>query len=761
MTSNDDILIVKRSGDKEELDIAKIHKMVNFACEDISGVYVSQVEMNSGLQFFDGITSDQIQDILIKSAEDLISLRSPNYQFVAARLLLSTLVKQVFGKFEYPHLREMVQANIDTGVYDKEFFDKYTDEEIDKLNDFMNHQRDMEFTYAGLRQVVDKYLVQDRSTGQYYETPQYMYIMIAATLFADYPADVRLRYVKRYYDAISQFKINLPTPLLAGVRTPMRQFSSCVLVDSDDTLESIFATDMAIGRYTARRAGIGINSGRIRGIGNKIRGGEVEHTGVLPFLKKWASTTRCCTQNGVRGGNSTVNFPIWHQEIEDIIVLKNNKGTDDNRIRIMDYCIHFSKIFYERYLTNGDITLFSPNDVPDLYEAFYSNDREKFDELYIKYENSYKTKKKKIPAVELINNIVKEGFETGRIYILNADHVNTHGPFLDNVYMTNLCVEVTLPTTPLQHIDDPDGEIAICTLSAVNLGKIANKNELEDVCDLAVRALEELLDYQDYPVVAAEKARNRRSLGVGYIGVAHYLAKNKMKYHDPAAWQLMHDTTEAFQYFLLKSSNQIAKEKGPCKYFDKTKYSKGILPIDTYKQDVDTITNNTLHYDWEELRASIKEFGLRHSTLSSQMPAESSSVVCGETNGIEPPRGYLAVKKSKKGPLKQIVPGYPTLKNQYELLWDMKSNDGYVNIVAVMQKFFDQSISTNLSYNPENYEGNEVPLTVLVKDLLTCFKLGIKTRYYINTNDMTSSGTEDEHITDESQEDDHCEACVI
>lgn len=763
MTS-DDILIVKRSGEKEHLDISKIHKMVNFACEGISGVYVSQVEMNSGLQFFDGISSDQIQNILIKSAEDLISLKSPNYQFVAARLLLSTLVKQVFGKFEYPHLKEVVERNVEEGIYDNAFFEQYDDEEIDKLDSYMNHGRDLEFTYAGLRQVVDKYLVQDRSTGQFYETPQYMYMMIAATLFSDYPKDTRLKYVKKYYDAISQFKINLPTPLLAGVRTPLRQFSSCVLIDSDDTLDSIFASDMAIGRYTARRAGIGINSGRIRAIGSKIRGGEVEHTGVIPFLKKWAYTTRCCTQNGVRGGNSTVNFPIWHQEIEDIIVLKNNKGTDDNRIRIMDYCIHFSKIFYERYLQNGEITLFSPRDVPDLYDAFYSNDREKFDELYVKYENDRKTKKKKVSAVELINNVIKEGFETGRIYVLNADHVNTHGPFLDNVYMTNLCVEVTLPTKPIQHIDDEEGEIAICTLSAINLGKIANKEELEEVCDLAVRALDELLDYQDYPVKAAEKARLRRSLGIGYIGVAHYLAKNKVKYNDPEAWQLMNDTTEAFQYYLLKSSNQLAKEKGSCGYFDRTKYSQGVLPIDTYKRDVDDIISPELHYDWESLRKDIVEHGLRHSTLSSQMPAESSSVVCGETNGIEPPRGYLSVKKSKKGPLKQIVPGYPTLKNQYELLWDMPDNTGYINIVAAMQKFFDQSISTNLSYNPENYEGNEVPLSVLIKDFLTCYKFGIKTRYYINTNDMSSSGTadaEDEFITDEDQEEEHCEACVI
>lgn len=761
MTSLDDITVVKRDGTKEVLDLTKIHKMVSFACEGLTNVYVSQVEMNSGLQFYNGMKSQTIQDILIKSAEDLISLKSPNYQYVAARLLLSTLVKHVFGKFEYPHIKDVISKNCELGVYDPDFIEKeyYTDEELDEINSYINHDRDMDFTYAGLRQLVDKYIVQDRSTGQFFETPQFMYMMIAATLFSQYPKQDRLKYVKKYYDALSTFRLSVATPILAGVRTPIRQYSSCVLIDVDDSLNSIFSSDMAIGRYTAKRAGIGINAGRIRGVGSKIRDGEVEHTGVIPFLKKFAATTRCCTQNGVRGGNSTTHYPIWHWEIEDIIVLKNNKGTEDSRVRTMDHSIQLRKLFYQRFIQNQHITLFSPHDCPELYEAFFSADDDEFEEIYARHENNTRIRKKKVDAADLFDDIMRESLETGRIYIMNVDHCNQHSSFEDTVYQSNLCQEITLPTTPIQHIDDENGEIALCTLSAVNLGKVTHLEDLEDVCDLAVRALDALLDYQDYPIESAKIATQRRSLGIGYIGLAHYLAKNKLKYSQPDAWKLVHDTTEAFQYYLLKSSNQLAKEFGPCGLFHRTKYSKGILPIDTYKKDVDEIAPNNLKYDWESLRKDIKEHGLRHSTLSSQMPSESSSVVLNETNGVEPPRGYLTVKKSKKGPLKQIVPGYPTIKNQYELLWDMSSMQGYINTIAVMQKFFDQAISGNLSYNPEHYADNEIPMSMLIQDLLLTYKYGWKTRYYVNTYDMSSSGTED--ITDESQEEEHCEACVL
>lgn len=763
------IEVIKRDGSKELLNLEKLHKMTFEACEGLSGVSASQIEMNSGIQIFDGISTKDIQDILVRSAADLISLDTPNYQYAAARLLLFALRKEVMDQFDYISLSDMISRNVKRGVYDDAILKWYSAKEIDKLDSYIKHQRDLDFTYAGLRQIVDKYLVQDRSSGQIFETPQFMYMMIAATMFYNYPKDIRLSYVKRYYDAISTFKINIPTPVMAGVRTPIRQFASCVLVDSDDTINSIFSSDMAIGYYTSQRAGIGINAGRIRAINSKIRGGEVQHTGVIPFLKKFESTVRCCTQNGVRGGSATVHFPIWHKEIEDILVLKNNKGTEDNRVRKLDYSIQISKLFYERFIEDKNISLFSPNDVPGLYEAFGTP---KFDELYKKYERAYSIPRKKVKAQDLFMALLKERAETGRIYIMNIDHCNEHSSFLDRVYMSNLCQEITLPTKPIQHIDDESGEIALCILSAINLGKIKELDDLDELCDITVRALDELIDFQGYPVRAAEKStKARRSLGVGYIGVAHYLAKNKVKYDDPEAWQLMHDTTEALQYYLIKASVNLAKEKGACDYFNRTKYSQGILPIDTYKTDVDSILkDSSLKCDWEMLREEIKSHGMRHSTLTAQMPSESSSVVSNATNGIEPPRGFLSVKKSKKGPLKQIVPGFYHYRNFYTLLWDMKSNDGYINIVAVMQKFFDQAISGNWSYNPENYSNNEVPLSIMAKDLLTTYKLGWKTSYYQNTYDAKKDTEEDEpkqhnlgwfDETKNKEDDEFCESCTI
>ena len=766
------IFIVKRDGSKEPINVDKIHKVVEFACDGLAGVSSSQIEMNANLQFYDGMATHEIQDVLIRSANDLISLDAPNYQYAAARLLSYGVNKDVFGEYNAITLQQNIDVNIERGVYDKEILEKYTAEEIERLDSYIHHKRDENFTYAGLRQVVDKYLCQDRSSGQIFETPQFMYMMIAATLFANYPAETRMHYVRRYYDATSLFKVNIPTPVMAGVRTPVRQFASCVLVDSDDTLDSIFASDMSIGRYTAQRAGIGINAGRIRGVNSKIRGGEVAHTGIVPFLKKFEATVRCCTQNGVRGGSATTHFPFWHQEIEDILVLKNNKGTEDNRVRKLDYSIQLNKTMYERLLTGGEITLFSPHDVPGLYEAYFG-DADKFKELYEKYERATSIKKRSIPAMELFSALIKERAETGRIYIMNVDHCNTHSSFKDTVYMSNLCQEITLPTKPLNHIDDEDGEIALCILSAVNVGTIKGLEDLEDLCELAVRALEEIIDYQKYPIKAAEiSTKARRSLGVGYIGLAHFLAKNKVNYADKEAWQLVHNLTEAFQYYLLKASNKLAQERGACDYFDRTKYSDGILPIDTYKQDVDTIVENKLNYDWDSLRASIKEHGLRHSTLSAQMPSESSSVVSNATNGIEPPRGYLSIKKSKKGPLKQIVPQYQSLKQHYSLLWDMPSNEGYINIVAVMQKFFDQAISGNWSYNPTNFENNEVPMSVMIGDLLNTYKFGWKTSYYQNTYDYKTDPSELEDEKEQPLErgefngtdeefDEYCEACAI
>ena len=763
-----EITVVKRDGRVEPMDLNKLHTMVEEACEGIGGVSASQVEIQSHLSFYDGITTADIQETLIRSASDLISLENPNYQYVAARLLLFALRKSINGRiWETCTLEEQIAYGIAEGVYDPEILDYYSSEELAQLNTYIQHERDLKFTYAGLRQVYDKYLCQDRSSGQIYETPQFMYMLIAATIFHGYSKETRLSYVKRYYDAVSRHLINIPTPIMAGVRTPIRQYASCVLVETDDSLDSIFTSDMAIGYYTSQRAGIGINAGRIRALGSKIRGGEVSHTGIIPFLKKFESTVRCCTQNGVRGGSATVHFPIWHREIEDIIVLKNNKGTEDNRVRKLDYSIQISKLFYSRFISNEDISLFSPHDVPGLYDAFGTP---AFDSIYLAAERDQSVSRKTIGAQELFLNLMKERAETGRIYIMNLDHCNTHSSFNVPVRMSNLCQEITLPTKPLSHIDDPNGEIALCILSAINVGKIRKLDDLKDLCDIAVRGLDALIDYQGYPVVCAEIAtKARRSLGVGVIGLAHYLAKNGAQYGDQKAWDETHKLMEAFQYYLIDASATLASEVGACSAYSETKYADGLLPIDHYKDAVDGVTSQPLLLDWEALRSKVAAHGVRNSTLSAQMPSESSSVVCNATNGIEPPRDYLSIKKSKKGTLKQIVPQYATLKNNYTLLWDMPDMTGYLNVMAVIQKFFDQSISTNTSYNPQNFEGKEVPASVLMKDLLLSYKLGIKTLYYQNTYD--GKGEEEIIVQEETTElsvedmlnldDGDCDSCSI
>ena len=741
--------VIKRRGKVEELDLNKVHNMVEEACEGLSGVSASQVEIQSNLQFHDNIKTEDIQEILIRSASDLIDLEHPNYQFVAARLLSVQLRKKLWGRNRKPpHIKDHLFKGAEKGIYDPNLWGSYTDVEWDRINNYIDYDRDNQFTYAGLRQVTDKYLVQDRSSGEIYETPQQMYILIAATIFSMYPLETRLTYVKNYYDAISKHQLNLPTPIMAGVRTPIRQYASCVLVDIDDTLDSIFTSDMAIGKYVAQRAGIGINAGRIRGINSKIRGGEVQHTGVVPFLKKFESTVRCCTQNGIRGGSATVHFPIFHQEIEDILVLKNNKGTEDNRVRKLDYSIQLSKLFYQRFIDNEDITLFSPHDVPEVYEEFGGPS---FDNLYLEAEKDLSIPRKTIGAQELILALLKERAETGRIYIMNIDHCNSHSSFQTPIKMSNLCQEITLPTDPLQHIDG-SGEIALCILSAVNLSKLKSWDQLRRLCDLSVRSLDVLIDYQEYPVKAAESAtKGRRSLGVGFIGLAHYLAKLGFKYDSWQARKSVHILSEKFQYYLLEASNQLAKEYGPCSGFDQTKYAMKQMPIDHYKTDIDDFCYDgknlkfELTEDWNVLADSIWNYGLRNSTLTAQMPSESSSVVCGTTNGIEPPRDYLSVKKSKKGVLKQIVPQYVAHKKDYTLLWDQDSNDGYIKIVAIMQKFFDQAISGNWSYNPLNYEGNEVPVSVMAEDLLKTYRYGWKTSYYQNTYDNKQDFDEPAH----------------
>ncbi len=771
--ATEEIKVVKRRGSEEGLDLNKIHIMVEEACQGLSGVSASQVEMNSNLQFYDGITTQEIQDILIRSAADLIDLEHTNYQFVAARLLSISIRKKLFGRNRQPpHILDHLRGGCKKGIYECSLIDTFNDIEWDRINNYIDYSRDDQFTYAGLRQVVDKYLVQDRSTGEIYESPQQMYMLIACTIFSAYKTEVRLKYIRDYYDAISKHQLNLPTPIMGGVRTPIRQYASCVLVDIDDTLDSIFSSDMAIGKYVAQRAGIGINAGRIRAINSKIRGGEVQHTGVVPFLKKFESTVRCCTQNGIRGGSATVHFPIWHKEIEDILVLKNNKGTEDNRVRKLDYSIQLSKIFYERFINDEDITLFSPHEVPELYEEFGGPS---FDNLYLEAEKNPDLDKKVVKAQDLILDLLKERAETGRIYIMNIDHCNDHSSFHVPIKMSNLCQEITLPTDPLQHIDG-SGEIALCILSAVNLSKLKSWDHLEKLCDLSVRALDILIDYQEYPVPAAANAtRSRRSLGIGFIGLAHYLAKLGFKYDSWQAHKAVHLLAEKFQFYLLKSSNQLAKEYGACVAFDHLKYASKQMPIDHYKTDIDEFCvddkNQKFEYTmpWEELAEEIWNYGLRNSTLTAQMPSESSSIVCGTTNGIEPPRDFLSIKKSKKGVLKQIVPQYQKHKGDYTLLWDMPDNDGYIKVVAILQKFFDQAISGNWSYNPLNYPNNEVPVSVMAQDLLKTYKYGWKTSYYQNTYDNKSDDDVEEVKRDvdlleqiyATEGDEPCDSCTI
>lgn len=755
--------VKKRNGTEEYLDLDKIHRMVEEACSGLSGVSASQVEMSSGIQFYDGITTGDIQEILIKSAADLISLDAPNYQYVASRLLLFSIRKKLYGRIkDHPSFYEHINTCVNIGIYDTEILSLYTEDELNRLGSYINHDRDYLFTYAGLRQVVDKYLVQDRSSGELYETPQFAYMMISATMFSKYPKETRLSYVKRYYDSISKHKINIPTPIMAGVRTPKRQFASCTLIDVDDTLDSIIASDGAMMKYVSGRAGIGLNVGRIRAINSKIRKGEVISSGVIPFLKKFEGSLKSCHQGGIRQGSATVYFPIWHSEIEDVIVLKNNKGTEENRVRKLDYGIQLSKIFYERFIKNENITLFSPHEVPGLYDAFGMPE---FDALYVKYENDPNIPKKSVGAQNLILDLLKERAETGRIYIMNIDHCNSHSPFIDQVVMSNLCAEILLKTKPIQHLDDENGRIALCILKALNVGKIKSDEELEELCDLCVRTLDELIDYQDYPVKAAEiSAKEGRTLGIGVIGLAHYLAKLGFNYEQPEAWSAVHGLAESIQYYLLKASNNLAKEKGACVDFKNTKYALGILPIDTYKKEVDEICNDSYQHDWESLRQDIVKYGLRNTTLTAQMPSESSSLVSNATNGIEPPRGFMSVKQSKKGPIKQIVPQYNTLKNNYTLLWDMKFNEGYFNIVAVMQKFFDQTLSANWNYNPEHYPNNEVPMSVIAKDFLSAYAKGHKTAYYQNTYDgKGDSKNELQDLIGEllDSDEESCDSCTI
>ncbi|MCE9678424.1 ribonucleoside-diphosphate reductase subunit alpha [Shewanella sp. AS1] len=761
---NSNMQVTKRSGEREIIDLDKIHRVITWAANGLKNVSVSEVELRSHLQFYDGIPTEAIHETIIKAAADLISPESPDYQFLSARLAIFHLRKKAFGQFEPPSLYDHVVKLVEMGKYDRHILEDYSREELDILDSYIDHWRDMNFSYAAVKQLEGKYLVQNRVSRDIYESAQFLYILVAACLFAKYPRETRLQYVKDFYDATSTFKISLPTPIMAGVRTPTRQFSSCVLIECGDSLDSINATASSIVKYVSQRAGIGVNAGRIRALGSPIRGGEAFHTGCLPFYKYFQTAVKSCSQGGVRGGAATLFYPMWHLEVESLLVLKNNRGVDDNRIRHLDYGVQINKLMYQRLIKGGMITLFSPSDVPGLYDAFFE-DQELFERLYLQYEADDSIRKKQIKAVDLFALMMQERASTGRIYIQNVDHCNTHSPFdskVAPVRQSNLCLEIALPTKPLNNVDDPDGEIALCTLSALNLGAIKNLAELEPLADLAVRALDSLLDYQDYPITAAHKASmNRRTLGIGVINFANYLAKEGVRYSDGSANSITHKTFEAIQYYLLKASVNLAKEQGACPAFNETTYSQGILPIDTYKRELDKICDEPLHLDWEALRADIMTHGLRNSTLSALMPSETSSQISNATNGIEPPRGLISVKASKDGQLKQVVPDFEKYQYSYELLWQMPNNDGYLQLVGLMQKFVDQSISANTNYDPSRFPGSKVPMQVLLKDLLTAYKYGVKTLYYHNTRDGASDRHDD--IVSLEKEDDSCAggACKI
>ena len=754
-----DIQVIKRDGTRESIDLEKIHRVVHWASQDLENISVSQVEINSQIAFFDGIKTEDIHETIIKSAADLISTEVPDYQYLAARLAIFHLRKKAFKSFTPPSLIHHVINLTDLGIYDKDILKKYNKTEFKELDNYIDHWRDMNFSYAAVKQLEGKYLVQNRVTGEIFESPQFLYMLAGMCLFQDYKGKARLDIVKRFYDATSTFKISLPTPIMAGVRTPTRQFSSCVLIETDDDLDSISASSGAIVKYVSQRAGIGINAGRIRALGSPIRGGEATHTGCIPFFKHFHTAVKSCSQGGVRGGAATLFYPLWHLEVEGLLVLKNNTGTDENRIRHLDYGVQFNGLMYQRFLADGDITLFSPNDVPGLYDAFFA-DQIKFKKLYEKYEKDKTIRKEKIKARDLFSNFMKERANTGRIYLQNVDHCNTHGAFDANlapIKQSNLCMEITLPTKPLFSVQDENGEVALCTLSAVNLGALGSLDELEDITEIIVRSLDSLLDYQDYPIKAAELAsKNRRTLGIGVTNLAYYLAKNNAKYSDGSGNELIHKTFEALQFYSLKASNKLANDFGACPLFSETQYAKGILPVDSYKKDIDKFCGTKLDLDWDSLRKDIKATGLRNSTLTALMPCESSSQISNSTNGIEPPRGFVSIKQSKDGILKQVVPEYEKFHKKYELLWDIKDNEGYLQLCAIMQKFVDQSISTNTHYDPSLFEGGKVPMKLFLMDLLKAYKYGIKTLYYHTTRDGASDDQNNNKSTDDDCEDGVC-----
>ena len=775
------ITVVKRDGTRVPLDISKIQRQVAFGCQGIDGVSPSMIEIKAQIELHDGMATKTIDELLLKAMVNLIDetenpeINNTNYQYVAGRQRVSMLRKEVYGQYQPPSLYSIVKKNVEAGMYTPELLDWYSEEEWNIIDLVIDHSKDEQYTYAAIEQLAEKYLVQNRSTGQIYETPQVRYAVAAATAFHKEPKSTRLKLVKEYYECASDGHFTLATPVLAGLGTTTKQFSSCVLISSDDTLDSIFAAGEMMAKYASKRAGIGLEIGRIRPIGSPIRNGEIKHTGMIPFLKKWFGDLRSCSQGGIRNASCTVTFPIWHYQFEDLIVLKNNQGTEETRVRQMDYSVVVSALFWKRFKNKENITLFDPHEVPDLYEAYY-RDTQEFEKLYAKYEQSKAIKKKVISAEEVFKNaILKERTDTGRIYLVNIDNVINQGPFnclVDPIYQSNLCQEILLPTRPFQRIEDEAGRIALCTLGSVNWGVFRNPQEMRKACRILVRSLSNLLSYQDFLSVQSYLANKEfEPLGIGITNLAYWHARRNLKYGEDAALAEVRRWMEHQAFYLTEASVELAKERGKCERSDHTWYGQGVFPWERRNKNVDEITDFTPSLNWEPLRADLKRYGIRNATLMAVAPVESSSVVLNSTNGIEMPMELISVKESKAGSFVQVVPDYKRLKGRYQLMWDQTDCVDYLKTASVLAAYIDQSLSTNTFYNPAHFPEGKIPGTLVAKNLMLAYRWGLKTIYYSLINKVgakvgvSSAATVDNTNlpTNEYDEpdDDDCLACKL
>ena len=771
------IQVTKRSGHKEPLAVEKWQAQITKVCAGIADVSQSMIEIKSQPHFFDGITTQEIDEITLRAIVDLIDVEANpdvghvNYQYVAGKQRLSMLRKDVYGTYEPPRLYDIVKTNVATGLYTAELLEWYTEDDWNKMNDMLDHDKDEGYSYAAIEQLIEKYLVRNRATKEIYETPQIRYIIAAATVFhTEEPNSARMRYIKEYYNAASDGLFTLATPVLAGLGTPTKQFSSCVLIRSDDDLDSIFASGEMMAKYASKRAGIGLEIGRLRPLGSPIRGGEIMHTGMIPFLKKWFGDLRSCSQGGIRNASATVFYPIWHHQFDDLIVLKNNQGTDETRVRFMDYGVVLSALFWRRFKNKENITFFDPNEVPDLYEAFYSN-TELFEELYVKYEKKAGLRKKVMSAEEVFKGgILKERTDTGRIYLVFIDNVMNQGPFdpeYHTIYQSNLCCEILLPTKSFKRLDDEEGRIALCTLGSINWGAFRNPEDMRRACRILQRSLCNILDYQDFLSIQSKLSNDEISpLGIGITNLAYWHAKRSLQYGDKDALQEVKTWMEHQAYYLTEATVELARERGPCLHSDKTRYGQGTFPWELRAKGVNELADFAPELDWETLRTNMKQYGVRNATLMAVAPVESSSVVINSTNGIEMPMSLISTKESKAGSLTQVVPEYAKLKNKYQLMWEQKDCAAYLKTAAVIAAYVDQSISTNTFYNPAHWADRKVPTTLIAKNLMQAHAWGLKTFYYSLVNKQGSKSVDEtppdmplEHINFDDEE--GCESCKL